>query len=481
MSEQTTSKIDKRIPSLIIFVMLLTLFFLSYLALTSQLIIFHDSIGYQNLAEMFTRGQWKEYFTTGPSREPLYSLVIALAMRIAQWQNLDYLAVQVMIQVTILILSQFLTYKLLKKMQISDGICALTLAYMGFSPALTSSGLILFSEIITYPIVLWLILSLSQAWSALKIVSLKQNITNAFQFAVPALLITLTKASFELIIPIVLTPFLWITYQSLRKGNKKIAVNALIFIVTVFCFLELPIVAYKLVNQHYNGVYALTDRGPEALYGNTARRMQPISKERIQTALAYMAGPDVCSKLYGERCLPWAFLASDILGNDKIKSLRSQGLTRPQINDLCIKESMTSVLENPIQYFLLSLIESFKILFWEVPEISYVVYPDAIDKIYNGLWLRYPLRFAMALVSGWVVLLGVAQAWTNRKRFFDPDQDFDERTSLHFFLLLIIIVFTGLHSIFLILPRYALPVAPLFLALIAWQFDIIAKKKRART
>lgn len=465
------------IPQIIVLVILLSLFFLSYLAWTTQLIIFHDSIGYQNLAEMFARGRWKEYFATGPGREPLYSLLIACSMRLAQWFSLDYLAVHVTFQIGILILTQFLTFKVLKKLRVSDGICALTLAYMGLSPALTSSGLILFSEIITYPIVLWLLLAVTRAWSQSETVSRKQSILNALNLSLPSLLITFTKGAFELVIPFLLLPFAMKTIQALRERKQEVIITTVLFILTVFCLFELPVVAYKLTNKHFNGIYALTDRGPEALYGNTARRMQPLSLERTQIALTYMTGPDVCSRLYGERCLPWAFLASDILGAEKAHVLIDKGLSKQKVNAALIKESIPHVFSNPLQYLFLSVVEGSKILFWEAPEISYVVYPDALDQIYNGSWLRYPLRFALFALSGWGLVMGCRFFWFNRKKIFNNKTD-DEKPSCLFFIMFLILVFTGLHSIFFILPRYALPMAPLFLVLIAWRVDAITQQKR---
>lgn len=425
----------RSLPNIIIFILLLNLIFLSFLALRSQLIIFHDSIGYQNIAEMFAQGRFKEFFLTGPNREPLYSLLMACSIRLAHWQNMDYQAVQVLLQILILILSQYLTFKLLKKMNISDGACALTLAYMGFSPALTNSGLILFSEIITYPLVLWLVLVLSRAWKQLPTASITQNIRNGSSVALPAVLITLSKGAFELIVPIVLIPFLWKAFLAYRQRQTKMTVNVLVVIATIFCGLQLPIMAYKTANRHCNGVYALTDRAPEALYGNTARRMVPLSIERFRTALAYMTGPDICFKIYGERCLPWGFLASDVLGAKKKASLRDKGLTRQEINVICIQESIPYILNNPAQYFLMSLIEGSKTLFWEAPEISYVVYSDAVDKTYNAVWLRYPLRFMMALLCVCAIFWSGRSLWMNKEKLFTFNKDANAQLEHQFFFI----------------------------------------------
>ncbi|MBL8013338.1 MAG: hypothetical protein JNN05_05770 [Candidatus Omnitrophica bacterium] len=455
----------------------MNLFFLSYQAWTSQIIIFHDSIGYENLAGMFLRGEWKEYFLTGPSREPAYSLLIACSMSIAQWLHTNHLDVQIMLQVAILTVTQILMYKLLKKLQISDVTCALILLYMGLSPALTSSGLILFSEIITYPIVLWLILALSHAWSQFQTASLQRNIINAFSFVLPALLITFTKAAFELIIPTLLLPFIWKSYLAYKERLQKTVLNSLIFIAAVICTFEGPIIAYKMVNLHCNGIYALTDRGPEALYGNTLRRMAPLSGDRLKSVLAYMTGADVCARLYKDRCEYWGYGESDLIGANKMNEMRSKGIPREVRNKICIRESIQTILRNPLQYLFLSGVESAKILFWESPpKVYYAVTLDFFENIYNSPWLRFPLRFAMAFICIWAMGSSAIRVWKKRKRIFDTHQISDDHSTA-LLTLLAIAAFGLFHSFFLILPRYSLVVAPLFLALVAWQFDSRKTKK----
>lgn len=478
MSDYNPSKIDKRIPSLIISVMLLTLFFLSYLALTSQTIIFHDSLSYQSIAEMFVKNKWLEYFITGPSREPLYSILVSLSMRLAQWQSVNYLSIQIILQMIILLISQYLTYRLLKKLQISDKICAVILAYMGVSPAMVSSGLILFSEILTYPIILWLILAVSKSWLQLKTCSRTQTILNALNFSIPALLIILIKGSFELIIPCILLPFFFLLLKALKEKNKLTARNAFIFLVAVTAMWYLPVAAYKFTNKHFNGLYVFTNRGSDALYGNTSRRMLPLSSQRLQSALAYMVGPDACSDLFKQNCVAWSHLPSDLIGQDKIHTLIKQGLSKSQINKTLIKETTPIALKNPFQYVFLSIIEGSKVLFWEAPEIAYVIYPDAIDKIYNASWFKYSLRCLVAFLSAGVLILGMLSIWRNKSKILNSNNISDEKYIYHCFICLLILTFTVIHSIFFILPRYALPIAPLFLTLIAWQFEMIARKKR---
>jgi len=189
--------------------------------------------------------------------------------------------------------------------------------------------------------------------------------------------------------------------------------------------------------------------------------------------MQYITFTDICSQLFSTNCLHWSFQTSDILGAEKNHALIKEGLNRPKANKKLIEASMPLVLHNPVQYLFLSMIEGGKILFWEEPEISFVVYPDLIDKIYNSLWLRYSLRFVIALFSLAALITGICYLWRIKKTLINPSSDpqsnIQQATLL--FICVIILAFSLIHSIFFILPRYALVIAPLFISLIAWAIN----------
>ena len=129
-----------------------------YLASTCEMVIAHDAIGYEQLGLTLYNKGWLEYFKIGPNREPLYPCLISISMGIAQKLSVSYRSIEMLIQISLLLLTRILTLVLLKKLKVNHLLCALTILYLGVSPALLNSTLILYSEIATYPFILSIIL-----------------------------------------------------------------------------------------------------------------------------------------------------------------------------------------------------------------------------------------------------------------------------------------------------------------------------------
>ncbi|MBL8013979.1 MAG: hypothetical protein JNN05_09050, partial [Candidatus Omnitrophica bacterium] len=381
--------------------MLLSLFFWSYVGLTSKTLIYHDSLSYQHSGTILYKGPWTEYFTTGPNREPVYPLLISVAMRLAQTFHCDYLKIQIIFQIGIMLLTQWMTAVLLKRLEVSTWISAIAVAYLGLSPAFVNFGFILYSEIITYPLILWLALELTNTFSEVNKASFRRIAANGIRLAAAALAITFTKGIFEVIVPMLMICccVLFLSRTSNHSLRKRLAFLFFVFLLTF----QVPLAAYKQLNKIYNGNYALTNRGSYALYGNTARRMLPLDRERFVTALAFIPGPDVCAYFFKEACAPWGFLPVDILASVRFQELRKTVQTPNEFDKTIVTESLQQIFKNPFQYTLLTFIEGTKIFFWEAPEIYCVVYPKLMTQISNNPWVRYSLRFLMGL-SGFISL-----------------------------------------------------------------------------
>ena len=89
-----------------------------YLILTTNFVVVFDSEGYINLANMFYHtSQWAQYFRTGPNREPLYPLLIALSMHIGDWLNISYAYILKILSFLCLATTMFFIQRSLKKDQ----------------------------------------------------------------------------------------------------------------------------------------------------------------------------------------------------------------------------------------------------------------------------------------------------------------------------------------------------------------------------
>ena len=428
------------------------------------MVIAFDSIGYESLARMIYTNGWVSYFTTGPNREPLYPLVVAASMHIGHTTSLAYVRIMAIFGVMIMFLTQALTYKILRLLNIRNGICMVVLAYLTLSPALNNAAFSLYSEIAALPIILGIILTSAGAWDSIAQTQRQRALVYGALLGILLTLATFIKAVFECITPAYLIIFF--TTVFLTDKAKKIT-TLLLCLAAAISFFYVPITGYKWLNKQYNGNFAITNRGPWALYGSTARRMEPLTLKRFAEALAFAPGEGVCNSLFGPKeCDFWSYRKSDEFGLAKQGELSSQPLSPEKINATLLSLSAQKALHNPFQYTLLTFIEGLKMFFWESTKVGFVSYPHWLQKIYDIKILNNGLRFFASLVS----LIAVLSLW--RQAFVS------QRSSPVGFLMgVLIFLYILFFSFFFILTRYALPIAPLYLISIGVWINNLAPKK----
>jgi len=432
-----------------------------YLAMTSSMVVVHDAISYEHLGTMLNSDGWVKYFLTGPNREPVYPFLISLSMCAADFLNTGYQKVLVWMQILILFTTQLLTLRILEKFQVNKLITTLTILYLGLSPALVNSGFSLFSEIATYPTILAIILLTSHCYDYLKENDKLPHFLHPLLLGALFTIITLTKAIFSVIVPMLLLPFLFLLFKMGLQKNFKGAVRVFSFLVIVTMVFTSGVDMYKLLNFKYNSNFAITGRGPWALYGNTKRRMEPLTVKKVLVALAYIPGEGVCHKIFSTRdCDYWSFKKSDEFGYGKLHELTGQGLSGSVLDDEMLKLSKELILKNPFQFALFMDFEMGKMIFWESTKIGFVDYPPLLTKLFGMTIFKNGLRLLLFLLT-FVALLGqLASALRNQDLI-------QENRGLLMFILILIFSYLGVHSLFFTLTRYSLPIAPLFLILIA--------------
>ncbi len=438
-----------------------------YLNCTSSMIIVFDSIGYEELGRMLSTDGWFPYFQGGPNREPVYPFLISIAMDFANKFSVSYQSILTPIQIFILFLTQYLTFRLLKNLRISSWITALIILYLGISPGLVNSALSLYSEIVTYPSILMIILLSTKSWQSIQSGRTKKTLLYASALGITLLLITLTKAVFEIITPLFLIPFMCLILKHLLKRPLKPLLTSLSFLLITLTIFYSGIFLYKYLNKIHNGNFALTNRGAWALYGNTARRMKATTFRQFLIALAYMPGEGVCKELFSEEeCDFWSFKKSDELGYGKNAELHNIGTKGNVIDAQLIKLSKNEILKNPPKYILYAGIENMKMLFWESTQIGFVIYPEWLTKLFAFTPFKNGLRLFIFCITLSSILLSIRKI----KQTSSPIPPFT---------LLLILVYIGIHSFFFTLTRYSLPIAPLFLILIAYTAQNIFGKSRS--
>ena len=433
-----------------------------YLASTTSMVIVWDAAHYGSLGRMIYTQGWIPYFTTGPNNEPIYPLLIAASMHIEHITGLAYVRIMAVFGVIIMFLTQALTYKILRMLNIRNGICILVLAYLAMSPALNNSAFSLFSEIVTYPFILGIPLVSYYVWEAIKQNDQKKSLGLGLLLGILLVMATLVKAIFEFIAPAYLIAFFATVFFQPKADPPPAETNALrtlqkitmplLCLAITASFYYIPISGYKWLNLHYNGNFVITDRGSWAIYGSTARRMEPLTLKRFAEALAFAPGEGVCNSIFGPKeCDFWSFRESDKFGLGKKDELSRQYLSPEEINTTLISLSAQKAIDNPFQYALLTCVEGLKMFFWESTKIAFVAYPGWLQEIYDIKIFNNGLRFFVGLLT----LIAMGTLWIGS---FAPS-----RSLLGFLMGSLIFFYILFYSFFFILTRYALPIAPLYL------------------
>lgn len=449
----------------------------AYLFFTSHMNISCDAINYEATGKLLQEQGWIAYFKTGPHREPFYPFLISLAMVLGKYFSISYQPIIVIFQLTFLLLTQLLTLFVLKLLKIKNSITALTLLYLGISPAILNSALSLFSEIAIYPFILSIVLITYYSWLAFN-KSRTQTIILAIISGMLFCATTLNKAIFEMIIPgFIILMFL----LSLLTRRQKFILNCLLYLLITAAVFHSSIFAYKLTNKNFNGNFVITERGDLKLYGTAVRRTEPLTKEHLLIALAYVPGEGFCQSIFGnEKCSYWGFEEIDLIGFNKVAELKNKGLKPEQVNKFTIKLAIKQVLSNPWQYSLFYFLEASKMFFWESTKIGFVTYPTIIDKIFDWKPLKNVLRFTVFVLTLAALISVVIYLWKRRKKLLNMDALPQERTEIILLSsVFIIFLFIGIHSLFDTVTRYILPITPLYLITIAFCSQRVINKKTA--
>ncbi len=435
-------------------------------ACISEMVIAHDAEGYEQSGQTLLNHGLIEYIKAGPNREPLYPLSIAASMFLAKKLTVSYQTIQIIFQLLIFSLTLILTLKILKKLKVSDPISGFVILYMTFSPAFFNTSVCLFSEILTYPFILIFILMLFKA-----IIYFQQNKYAVKETIILGTLLGLSftslifiKALFEVLLPFFLIPFALYLFSAFKKKDRNLCKHTAIFLLI---FITIPLGTaniYKSLNKKLNGQFVLADRGPLQLYGNITQRMEPLTFPRLKARFASLIpSSKFCQSLCGkDDCMSWSWLTADNYSAHKVDEL-IKGSTNEQINKTLTKLAFEKIMNNPIQFLFLSLIETSKFFFWENPSMQYVFYPTLVVKMISFkpinklLYIVPPILFMINFLFTMIFLIKNTQT--------------SEETTLLKLIVLFIAAFLFGYSLVNILPRYILPLVPLQMILLGFMFE----------
>ena len=432
-----------------------------YLALTTQMIIVHDAIGYENSARILEQNGLLPYFKSGLSREPIFIAMVAFSMAIAKiLNNVSYQLILVFFNILILLISQILIYKILKIMKINTNISAFVLLYFGFSPAIVNTAFSLWSEIIAYPIILTLAIVFYKVW--VSFLSQEKSLwLRSCLFGILLLIATLVKGPFEGVA--LLFVFLFIIlilfhFMQKNESRRRMATVILIFFVIGY---YTPLLAYKTFNKMCNNNFAVTDRGSSYFYGSTLQRLQEFNHDHYLSAIFQAPDLNLCeNSLPLTTCEYWSSRTADEIRSQKEKQLAQQGLSNDIISKTMINSALFSILQHPLKYAYFYIIGFLQMFLWEGTNIGFVIYPQWLENIFSIPWFN-PL---LSLTIDFLTICSF---------LFTAIFLFKKRDPMALSTLALILFFSIIYGFFTILKRYSLPLAPLHLILIAFTLQNI--------
>ncbi len=446
-------------------VMIVSACWVFYNTIFSGSILYFDALGYDQLGSMLSQGHWADYLSGGPQREPLYPLFVALHIKLSGWLQLPYIPLLLLTQGLVLLLTQAMMATIFTRIRLSDGISALFLAYFVLSPTVLRSSLIVYSEIITYPLMLLPLLAAFQVWhqAGERGGFQKRVIRYALYVGGSFIGIVFVKGIFELIAPACIVLFSLALRQrlaDLRGRNTAV----LIFAAASLAVFLLPVHSYKLLNKFSNGHYAFTNRGSGALWGSTARKAMPTTpQEDLAQKLYVFPDKAVCEKYASKpACDHWFYQLSDQLSVDKYNELHARHLSSIEIDREFTEGSIKLMLAHPFKMINGMFWEGIKLLFWEYPSWGMVILPKDVRSFYEQPFLYPVFLFGVNILSVFMFCGSCAWAWLRRREFVAGSR---QGLNALAFTLGLIAVYMAAHSLFFLNERNALPIVPLFLVL----------------
>ncbi|MEI6437657.1 MAG: hypothetical protein WCO69_02775 [Candidatus Omnitrophota bacterium] len=442
------------------FPFLLLPFYWLYLLFNTQPVMIYDAVDYERLGSLVLHQGWGAYFHT-LNREPLFPFLVSRAMALGEATGVPYHYFLKLILSPFLIATMVGIYRLARLLGARRVFAAAGAFYAGMSPALVHATLWLWSEAAALPWAVWGVWFFIKAWrSAAGASPLRRVTPYAFGAVLCFIGLFLVKAVASVVVtayavPLVLAAGLLFARRDFYRA-RAFMLSALIVLGIFTFFIE----GYKGFNFRMNAEREVTTRVDWALFGNTVRRLVPLTGDRWMQAALDVPHPRLCFKYYGQACVFWDSSVSDEIGMRAQAYCVARGFSGAQRRNFLIGGSFRLMADHPWQQFALSLLEGSKMLFWE-NRLFFVSYPLWLERLYNNDGWVYGLSFLVAL-SGLAGLVGALARG-----------DSGSRLTAGF-----VICFMLAYSVFFTNYRHAMPIGPLLIVLAVAMVDRVALKAR---
>lgn len=445
-----------------------------YVGASSHMILLWDAAEYNALGEMLHRDGWQTFLATGPHREPLYPLLVASALRVSEWLSLHYQKVLVGLQFGIVGVTQLLMLWLARLMGIGRPYALAAVAYFGLSPAVVNSACSMFSEVLAYPFVLAGALFAGLAWAAVDRGQIARTVCLAGVTGAVLAVGAFVKGVLHYVSLLIALLFVVRTVEACCRRRRATAVAALVAAIATLAFAEGTFRWYKDLNRRYNGQPEFTTRYLWLLYGNAAKRAIPFTTRQVLAHVVAIPGGTVCQLFFSkEECEFCEFGVADELGLVELPR-RLQGVPETEQRAVTMRLVREKILEHPVQYVFVAATQVLRMPFWESSQLGYVEYPPWLARLYRSFVVQKGLRLLAGLAT--TIALGWGVRWLLRSLARRRQEPVPAPVLLAFFSCA---TFMLLYAPFSVLTRYALPIAPLYLLLVAAMLDYLFRRPPA--
>ncbi len=436
-----------------------------YNTIFSGSILYFDALGYEQLGKTLAHGQWIEYLSAGPSREPLYPLFVAFNMRAADLMRIPYLQLLLLTQGLILLTAQLMMAGIFRRIELSDKLSAFLLVCFVLSPTVLRASLIVYSEIVTFPLMLLPCLAALYVWQGVSTAGnfARHHKKYALILGGSFLPIMFVKGIFEMIAPVCIVLVTIALWARFRAKNATLR-HMMIFLVIGLTIFAVPVNAYKMLNKIFNGNFVFTNRGSGALYGTTARRVLPTTpQEELAQKLYVLPDKSICDQYAGkDACAHWFYHLSDQIGADMYETLRAKNVPVKEIDKQFTFLSFKLMRAHPFKTMKGMFWEGAKLLFWEYPSWGMVILPRDVRYVYEQPFLYSAYLYGVNGISVIFFILSIVCAGWYWRRFLTGQ---DRALNCLVITLMLIMVYSAVHSFFFLNERNALPIVPLFIVL----------------
>jgi hypothetical protein len=279
---------------------------------------------------------------------------------------------------------------------------------------------------------------------------------------------TVAKGIFQYIFLVAVIFWVAAAIVAWMRQRKQICFNIIIYLIVSVVAYNSAVISFKLANARYNGHFVFTDRFSDLLYGNAVKRSKPLTGRIFIAHLTSIPGGGVCRRFFSDdECRYCEFNAADEF-RGVVPGL-IKGVPAEKVESTIIHEAWLKAKERPFQYVLFMGIEGLRMFFWESTQIGFVIYPEPLQKLFGLSFFKDGLRLIVSLLTMLAFIAVIADVYRRRRCWAKGSGT--QGDVIRAVLIATILVYIGLHSLFSIVTRYALPIAPLYLLCIAHWID----------